>query len=69
MTKKIKLPNAILFDLDNTLYPYADAHNYAQKKICEKAIKFFSISEKKFNEAYDSAKIDVKKIFQALILK
>lgn len=57
---RLKFPDAILFDLDNTLYPYNDAHNFAQKAICEKAIKFFSISKKKFDESYEIAKKEIK---------
>ena len=29
-----RLPEAFLFDTDNTLYPYKPAHTAAQKAVC-----------------------------------
>ncbi len=54
------LPDAILFDTDNTLYPYDPAHNAAIHAVREKVIKTFSISETEFNSSYKEARSQVK---------
>ena len=54
------LPDAILFDTDNTLYPYDPAHKVAQDAIRSKAVRMFSISEKEFDSAFATARHDVK---------
>ena len=38
-----RLPDAFLFDTDNTLYPYDPAHAAAQQAVREKVAKTFSI--------------------------
>ena len=52
-----KLPDAILFDLDNTLYEYEPAHQSAQNAVKSKMIQMFSIS----TEDFDKLIIDAKK--------
>lgn len=55
-----QLPDAILFDTDNTLYHYDPAHAAAQAAVTIKVCKNLSISEKDFNIAYGKARHDVK---------
>jgi putative hydrolase of the HAD superfamily len=54
------LPDAILFDLDNTFYPYAPAHAAAHASVRNKAVKMFSIGESVFDEAFDAARRQIK---------
>jgi HAD superfamily hydrolase (TIGR01549 family) len=57
----VRLPNAILFDTDNTLYPYDPAHAVAQAAVREKVVNTFSITHDDFNKAFKEARIQVKK--------
>ena len=56
-----RLPDAFLFDTDNTLYPYDPAHAAAQKAVREKVMKTFSISQVDFDSAFNEARAQVKK--------
>jgi len=56
-----QFPDAILFDTDNTLYPYDPAHLAAQKAVEKKVVDTFSISSINFNKAFQAARLDVKK--------
>lgn len=56
-----RLPDAFLFDTDNTLYPYDPAHAAAQKAVREKVMKTFSISQVDFDRAFNEARTQVKK--------
>nr|WP_130930192.1 HAD family hydrolase [Pseudomonas atacamensis] len=55
-----RLPNAILFDTDNTLYPYDPAHAAAQQAIREKVVNTFSIKPEVFDAAFKEARHQVK---------
>jgi HAD superfamily hydrolase (TIGR01549 family) len=55
-----RLPDAILFDTDNTLYPYDPAHAAAQNAVREKVSKMFSISPEDFDKAFKQARSEVK---------
>jgi HAD superfamily hydrolase (TIGR01549 family) len=55
-----KMPDAILFDTDNTLYPYEPAHAAAQLAVKNKVVKTFSVSPEAFDKAFDEARSDVK---------
>jgi len=55
-----RLPDAFLFDTDNTLYPYDPAHAAAQQAVREKVSKTFSISHEDFDKAFKEARIQVK---------
>ena len=55
-----KLPDAILFDTDNTLYPYVPAHSAAQAAIRDKVVSTFSITPEDFDNAFDEARKQVK---------
>lgn len=55
-----KVPDAILLDLDNTLYSYQPSHEVAMNAVCEKIMRTFSINKEQFNSAFSQARIDVK---------
>jgi HAD superfamily hydrolase (TIGR01549 family) len=55
-----RYPDAILFDTDNTLYPYDPAHLKAQEAVQKKVVNTFSITNADFNTAFNQAKLDVK---------
>ncbi len=55
------LPSAILFDTDNTIYPYDPAHEAAMCAVRAKVTQTFSISDEQFQRAFDSARNDIKK--------
>lgn len=56
----VRLPDAILFDTDNTLYHYDPAHAAAQKAVREKVTKTFSITPEAFDKAFYEARSQVK---------
>ena len=56
-----RLPDAILFDTDNTLYAYDPAHAAAQNAVREKVAKTFSISLADFDGAFNEARAQVKR--------
>jgi putative hydrolase of the HAD superfamily len=56
----VRLPDALLFDTDNTLYPYAPAHAAAQKAVRDKIVNTFSITQEAFNNAFKEARTQVK---------
>ncbi|HEN3617884.1 TPA: HAD family hydrolase [Yersinia enterocolitica] len=55
-----KLPDAILFDTDNTLYPYDPAHKAAQTAVRDKVVSTFSIKPEEFDKAFKEARDQVK---------
>ncbi|MDY6484286.1 HAD family hydrolase [Acinetobacter faecalis] len=55
-----RLPDAILFDTDNTLYSYDPAHIAAQSAVREKVIKNLSISSEDFDKTFNQARAEVK---------
>ncbi len=55
-----RLPDAFLFDTDNTLYPYDPVHAAAQQAVREKVAKTFSISPDDFDKAFKEARTQVK---------
>ncbi|CCN47652.1 putative haloacid dehalogenase-like hydrolase [Vibrio nigripulchritudo MADA3029] len=54
------LPDAILFDTDNTLYPYDPAHKAAQNAVRKKVVATFSITEEQFDAAFKESRKQVK---------
>lgn len=54
------LPNAILFDTDNTLYPYDPAHTAALQAVRAKVVSTFSIDAGDFDAAFDTARKQIK---------
>ena len=59
------LPDAILFDTDDTLYKYAPAHAAAMQAVREKVTRTLSIQPEAFDKAFAEAKQQVKKPPQA----
>lgn len=57
----IKRPKAVVFDTDNTLYPYDVAHHTAMETVRSKTMTLLSISRQDFDKAFDNARTDVKK--------
>lgn len=57
----LRLPDVILFDLDNTFYAYDPAHKAAVEAVREKVCQMFSVSDKHFDHFFDKARQDVKK--------
>lgn len=55
-----RLPDAILFDTDNTLYPYDPAHAAALRAVKEKVVSTFSIKPEMFDVAFEEARLQVK---------
>ena len=55
-----KLPDAVLFDTDNTLYSYAPAHHAALLAVKSKIVSTFSFSPEDFDSAYQFARQQVK---------
>ncbi|MEI7993355.1 MAG: HAD family hydrolase [Methylococcaceae bacterium] len=55
-----RLPDAFLFDTDNTLYPYDPAHAAAQKTVRDKVASTFSITPEEFDKAFNEARNQVK---------
>ena len=53
-------PQAVLFDTDNTLYPYSPAHQKAMRAIKDKFIEKFDIGSKLFDKTFMEAKKIVK---------
>ena len=58
--KKISKPKAIIFDTDNTLYPYEAAHSAAINAVSEKAENILGINKKEFENAYEVSRKDIK---------
>lgn len=55
-----RLPDAILFDTDNTLYRYDPAHAAAMRAVREKVTRTLSIQPEAFDKAFVEAKHQVK---------
>jgi len=55
-----RLPDAILFDTDNTLYPYDPAHAAAQQAVKDKVVNTFSITPEEFDQAFKESREQVK---------
>lgn len=55
-----QIPDAILFDTDNTLYPYDPAHKAAQEAVRNKVTQMYSISGEDFDKAFKQARDEVK---------
>ena len=50
---------AVIFDIDNTLYSYTDAHAYAKAALVEYASRNFGWSAEEFTERHDRTMADV----------
>lgn len=54
-------PRAVVFDTDNTLYPYEPAHRAALEAAEEKACKLLGVEAARFREAFGQARQAVKR--------
>lgn len=54
------LPDGVLFDTDNTLYPYDIAHQSAMEEVRNRFIKDFNVNEKIFDKIYTQSRNMVK---------
>ena len=59
--KFVKLPKAIIFDTDNTLYSYAPANELALKSVFTKAEILLDINRNLFEEKFKEARLEIKK--------
>lgn len=57
-----RLPDAVLFDTDNTLYHYDPAHYAAQLAVKEKVVSTFSIRPDDFDKAFSEARKEIKNL-------
>jgi HAD superfamily hydrolase (TIGR01549 family) len=55
-----RLPDAFLFDTDNTLYPYDPAHACAMRAVKHKVMATFSIPEGDFDKTFLEARLQIK---------
>jgi HAD superfamily hydrolase (TIGR01549 family) len=58
--QKVCFPEAVIFDTDNTLYPYEPAHKMAIESVIKKAIYIFGIRESEFIQAFENSRSEVK---------
>jgi putative hydrolase of the HAD superfamily len=56
----IDTPKAVIFDTDNTLYPYIPAHKEATHAVEAKVEKMLGISKENFRSAFIEARNDIK---------
>ncbi|MBN8750760.1 MAG: HAD family hydrolase [Variovorax sp.] len=55
-----RMPDAVLFDTDNTLYPYDPSHHRAMEAVRSKVVRSMSISEATFDSAFAAARTEIK---------
>ena len=55
-----EIPKAVIFDTDNTLYPYDPAHFAATKAVQDKATSLLGVTCQEFDIAFKAARQDVK---------
>lgn len=56
----IRMPKAVIFDTDNTLYPYAPAHKEATRAVEEKVEKLLGIDKAMFRNIFKEAREEIK---------
>lgn len=59
--KQLLFPRAIIFDLDNTLYPYHPSHKAGMEAVEEKLFADYGVAPKSFAECFRNAREEVKK--------
>ena len=59
-----KIPDGILFDTDNTLYPYDPAHQKAMRVLNYKISNTLNVSVNDVNKNFNKARSEVKKILK-----
>ena len=58
--KNIKQPKAVIFDTDNTLYPYNPAHKAATNAVEEKVENVLGVNKEEFSQAFNEARKEIK---------
>ena len=58
--KSLVKPKAIVFDTDNTLYPYAPAHRAATDKVIDKAVDAIGLDRRVIVDNFDKARHQIK---------
>ncbi len=56
----LERPAGVIFDTDNTLYPYDSCHAQAMEATRRKAVRVLGISEQQFDAAFAEAKQQIK---------
>ena len=59
-----QIPDGILFDTDNTLYPYDPAHQKAMSALKQKISKTLNVSAKDVEKNFNKARSEVKKLLK-----
>lgn len=54
-------PKAVIFDIDNTIYPYGPSHSSAENAVISKMLKIYNIPKDYINNALEDAKESLKK--------
>lgn len=60
VNKILTQPKAVIFDTDNTLYPYIPAHKEATRAVEEKVEKLLGIEKSMFRKAFKEARDEIK---------
>ena len=58
--EKITKPKAVIFDTDNTLYPYKPAHEAALKEVVVKAQNLLKVDKEDFLETFENSRKKIK---------
>ena len=58
------IPDGILFDTDNTLYPYDPAHQKAMSALKQKISNTLNVSAKDVEKNFNKARSEVKKLLK-----
>ena len=56
----LKSPGAVIFDIDDTMYGYAEPHELAISAVRNKAMSMFNVAARQFDDSYDIARKQVK---------
>ena len=60
-SQPLSFPQAIVFDLDNTLYPYAPSHKAGMAAVEEKLSTDYGVTTEAFSECFGRARNEIKK--------
>ncbi|MDR2548598.1 MAG: HAD family hydrolase [Desulfobulbus sp.] len=60
MPRQLMLPRAVIFDLDNTLYPYPPSHDAGMNAVAEKLLRDYGITPAIFLECFSRARNEIK---------
>lgn len=57
---EMPFPDAVLLDLDNTIYEYESAHRAAMESVKTRMLEFVALTDSQFEDALSDARIGVK---------